>query len=130
MRLLSDSATTVLHIHIPAGEKLTKEAVDDSLRQVCRYVPNHGLAVCASWLLDPALAMVAEPSSNIVLFMQRFAKFPVPFETPQIFERVFGFTATEEDIPHWKATTTLQKSIQQALSEGVVFRTMGGYLLL
>ncbi len=128
LRLLADSATDVLHIHIPAGEKLSKQAVDDSLLQVPRYFPNHSLAVCASWLLDPALLSVAEPSSNIVLFMQRFSKFPVPFTTPQIFERVFGFTATEDDIPRWEATTTLQRSIQRALSEGVVFRTMGGYL--
>lgn len=130
LRLLADSATNVLHIHIPAGEKLSEQAVADSLLQAPRYFPNHSLAVCASWLLDPALLSVAEPSSNIVLFMQRFSKFPVPFETPQIFERVFGFTATEDDIPRWKATTTLQRSIQRALSEGVVFRTMGGYLLL
>lgn len=130
LRLLADSATNVLHIHIPAGEKLSEQAVADSLLQAPRYFPNHSLAVCTSWLLDPALLSVAEPSSNIVLFMQRFSKFPVPFQTPQIFERVFGFTATEDDIPRWKATTTLQRSIQRALSEGVVFRTMGGYLLL
>lgn len=130
LSLLADSQTEVLHMHIPSGEKLTKEVVDDSLLQAKTFFPTHSLAFCTSWLLDPALKQVAEPSSNIVCFMQRFSKFPVSFQTPQIFERVFGFTATEQDIPTWKATTSLQRSVQTALSLGVVFRTMGGYLLL
>lgn len=128
--LLADSQTEVLYLHIPQGERLSKELVDDSLNQARVRFPNHSLVVCSSWLLDPALARVTEPSSNIVQFMERFSKFPVPFQTPQMYERVFGFTATEQDIPLYKATTTLQRAVQSALSEGVTFRTMGGSLLL
>lgn len=130
LSLLADSQTKVLHMHIPSGDKLSREVVDDSLLQAKTFFPTHSLVFCTSWLIDPALKQVAEPSSNIVCFMQRFSKFPVPFQTPQIFERVFSFTATEQDIPAWKATTSLQRSVQTALSLGVVFRTMGGYVLL
>jgi hypothetical protein len=130
LHCIADATTEVLHLHIPAGERLIGNAVDASLTQAKAFFPAHRVAVCTSWLLDPALSLVADTESNIVQFMERFSKFPVPFQTPQIFERVFGFTATAEDIPQWKATTTLQRSIQRALCEGVTFRTMGGYFLL
>lgn len=130
VQCIADSSTEVLHLHIPSGERLCPDAVEAALSQARIRFPAYSVAACTSWLLDPALKQIAGPTSNIVGFMQRFSKFPVPLQTPQIFERVFGFTATEDDIPRWKATTTLQRSIQQALSEGVVFRTMGGYFLL
>ncbi|NLE16121.1 MAG: DUF5596 domain-containing protein [Spirochaetales bacterium] len=130
LHTLADSTTEVLHLHIPAGERLSRDAVDASLELAKAYFPEHRVVACTSWLLDPALSQVADAESNIVQFMERFSKFPVPFQTPQLFERVFSFTATREEIPHWKTVTTLQSAVQRALSEGVTFRTMGGYLLL
>jgi hypothetical protein len=89
---------------------------------------NPTLLVCDSWLLDPKLSSVLPSESNICHFMQRFQKFPVSFTTPQIYERVFGFGATRDDILAWKCTTSLQKKVQAHIKDGGIFRTMGGYI--
>ncbi|MBI9095490.1 MAG: DUF5596 domain-containing protein [Sphaerochaeta sp.] len=119
--------TLVLFVHIPEGEPLTPSLVDASFSLAqARYNPT--LFVCDSWLLDPELSLVLPPESNICHFMQRFRKFPVSFTTPQIYERVFGFGATQADIEAWGCTTSLQKKVQAHIIGGGIFRTMGGYI--
>jgi len=119
--------TLVLSVHIPEGEPLTPSLLDSSFSLAqTRYNPT--LFVCDSWLLDPELSKVLPPESNICLFMQRFKKFPVSFTMPQIYERVFGFGATQSDIEAWECTTSLQKKVQAHILGGGIFRTMGGYI--
>ncbi|MGH0052340.1 MAG: acyltransferase domain-containing protein [Sphaerochaetaceae bacterium] len=117
-----------LHLHIPAGPPLFPSAVEDSLKQAKKHFPAIPLVACSSWLLDPALDEVTETESNINAFMHRFSKFPVAHEEPQIYERVFGFSFTEAEVLAFQATTTLQKKVQQAITAGIQFHTMGGYL--
>ncbi|WP_332446383.1 acyltransferase domain-containing protein [Sphaerochaeta sp.] len=128
LALLADTNTDALHIHISAGEKLSESVVESSLLQARKVFPAHRIFACNSWLLDPSLSLVAAKRSNLVLFMQRFSKFPVPFTTAQIFERVFAFNLKAEDVPAFPAKTSLQRNVQAALQQGSVFRTMGGYL--
>jgi len=92
------------------------------------YFPSISYVVCSSWLLDPALELVANQESNTRAFMHRFKKFPVMHAVPQIYERAFGFGMVEADVLSFKATTSLQKKVQQALKNGVKFHTTGGYL--
>lgn len=119
--------TLVLSVHIPEGEPLTPSLVDASF-SLAQEMYRPTLFVCDSWLLDPELSKVLPPESNICLFMQRFKKFPVSFSTPQIYERVFGFGATQSDIVAWECTTSLQKKVQAHILSGGIFRTMGGYI--
>ncbi|MCK9335889.1 MAG: hypothetical protein M0Q99_11335 [Candidatus Cloacimonetes bacterium] len=127
-RLIVDSETIVLHLHIPSGSPLTPSSVDESLAMAKRYFPSISFVVCSSWLLDPALDLVTSQESNTRDFMHRFKKFPVMHDVPQIYERVFGFGMVEDDVLSFKATTSLQRMVQQALKNGVKFHTTGGYL--
>ncbi len=122
--LLCDRETEILNVHIPKGVDFTPEAVSASLRGAAEHFPSSRLFVCTSWLLDPALGGVLDEASNIIRFMRRFSKFPVPFSVPQLYERVFGYGV--EEIRGLPATTGLQRAVQQAVEAGVVFRTMGG----
>ncbi len=125
---LADKNTEVVFIHIPAEGKLDKEAVDESLSKAKEQFPSHCLFFCVSWLLDPALLLVAPQESNIVSFMLRFAKFPVPFQEAQIFERVFAKGLTKEECMLVQPTSSLQANIQRELAKGTEFRTIGGFI--
>ncbi len=126
--LLCDRETEILNVHIPKGVDFTPEAVDASLRSAAEHFPSCRLFVCTSWLVDPALDAVLDEGSNIVRFMRRFSKFPVPFSVPQLYERVFGYGV--EEVMGLPATTRLQRAVQQAIEAGVVFRTMGGVVMV
>ncbi|GMA94223.1 hypothetical protein GCM10025881_10470 [Pseudolysinimonas kribbensis] len=64
--------------HIPEVGPLTPESVDDAFRQAVaffgRHFADHPTTVlhCSSWLLDPQLAEVLAPESNMVRFQQRW----------------------------------------------------------
>lgn len=128
LTLFCDSETDVLNIHIPKGAPLGPDDVDTSFGRAQRMFPACPLMVCTSWLLDPALKTVASEQSNIVRFMERFAKVGVTFSSPQLYERVFGHGYGIEEVLAHPADTSLQSRVQAALREGVVFRTMGGYV--
>ena len=117
----------VIRIHIPKGESFSKEKVDDSLVMARQRYPKAHF-ICDSWLLDPMLDEVLEEQSNCVQFMRRFKKFPLSQGTPQIYERVFGFGATREDILQWNCTTRLQQRVQTLVRQGRQFHTTGGIL--
>lgn len=127
LKLICTQDTPALSVHIPEGEALTPSAVDESL-SLAQAMFKPTLFVCDSWLLDPELTSVLPAQGNIIHFMERFRKFPVAFTTAQIYERVFGFGATETDILAWECTTSLQKKVQAHVRNGGVFRTMGGYI--
>ena len=127
--LVLDNTTEVLNVHIPKGGNFSDASVSESFAQAESFFPSHLFCVCTSWLLDPALEKVADQNSNIVLFMKRFAKYPVSYERPQIFERVFGFGFDEEMVKAYDCKTSLQKNVQQAMREGTIFRTTGGFTL-
>ena len=128
LHLVADTETVVLHLHIPSGSPLTPSSIDESLAMANTYFPLISFIVCSSWLLDPALDLVTSQESNTRDFMHRFKKFPVMHDVPQIYERVFGFGMVEDDVLSFKATTSLQRMVQQALKNGVKFHTTGGYL--
>ena len=127
LQRFADRQSEVVFIHIPEDGKLDNQAVDESLSLAGEQFPTHSLFFCVSWLLDPALLLVAPSDSNIVSFMQRFEKFPVPFQQAQIFERVFGKGLSEEECMRMHPHTSLQKNIQEELAKGCVFRTIGGF---
>ena len=124
---VADSETVVLHLHIPSGSPLTPSSVDESLAMAKIYFPSISFVVCSSWLLDPALELVANQEGNTRAFMHRFRKFPVMHDVPQIYERVFGFGLGETEVLAYNATSNLQRRVQQSLINGIKFHTTGGY---
>jgi hypothetical protein len=123
-----DEQSRVLFVHIPALGPLCPHLVEESLRKSEAFFGKGWAYICTSWLLDPALEDVVDSASNIRSFNRRFSKLPVFFEAPQLFERVF-FCNDEASVLSADATTSLQKNVQKALQNGVVFRTMGGFFL-
>ncbi|MFC4242502.1 acyltransferase domain-containing protein [Gryllotalpicola reticulitermitis] len=68
----------MLSTHIPESGPLTPAAVDDAFRQAAAFFAEHFPDYptqsfhCGSWLLDPQLADVLKPDSNMVRFQQRW----------------------------------------------------------
>lgn len=119
---LMDADSSVLDVHIPAGEKMDYAACIDSFRQANEFYPRYfpeqkycGFT-CASWLLDPNLQNILPADSNIVRFQKEFYLIPVLSNEGQTFERVFNCTPEERSIA--PAKTSLQRAILQYLSDG------------
>ncbi len=129
LSLVLDSRTEVCYLHIPEASDLSPDAVDNALDLRRAFFPDQEIFVCISWLVDPALALVADRGSNIVSFMNRFAKFTVPFVVPQLYERVFGPGLDSEGVLASEGRTSLQRRVQQAIKDGIQFRTTGGYVV-
>ncbi len=68
----------LLSVHIPATGPLTPESVDDSLRRAWAFFAEHFADLrihafhCDSWLLDPQIAAVLSPESNMAKFQRRW----------------------------------------------------------
>lgn len=85
---LPGPARWIIGVHIPASGPLTPEAVDAALDQATAFFPHRfpeladGLPAgvpavghefrCSSWLLNPALAQIAGPGSNLARFSARW----------------------------------------------------------
>ena len=67
-----DRGDGVLAVHIPESGPLTPAACDASFARAREVFPEHQIASCHSWLLDPALLDVLPADSNIARFQGRF----------------------------------------------------------
>ncbi len=121
--------TTILEIHIPAGEPLSPEKVKASLKEAppffedCfgqRYLDFH----CHSWLLSPALTQLLPPESAILQFQRLFDIYAEDFSFAQAEERVFGAILPEPAA--YPENTSLQRNLKNFLLAGnKVGRGMG-----
>lgn len=126
----------LLGVHIPPGAPLTPEACDDSFARARPFFDRHvpggpwRIASCGSWLLDPQLAGMLPPTSNIVRFQRRFT--PVPDRAWPGDEDVlrFVFGNPRADVASLTPTTTLERAIVDHLHAGGHFRTCAGWLHL
>jgi hypothetical protein len=110
-RLQFEQRQTCLGVHIPEeGGPLTPAAVDASLARARDLFPDYAEACCTSWLLDPQLAELLPPTSNIVQFQRRFEP---TGETGPNDARVleFVFHTLELDLDRLPQRTTLERAI-------------------
>jgi hypothetical protein len=117
-----------LNIHIPEGGTLTPAAVDASLARGRELFPQHAEARCSSWLLDPQLALLLPPGSNIVSFQRRFEPIANEGVEPRVLEYVFH--AFEPDLERLPRDTTLQRAIVDHLRGGGHLHRVTGTLAL
>ncbi|HEY5223848.1 MAG TPA: acyltransferase domain-containing protein [Microbacteriaceae bacterium] len=110
--------------HIPESGHLTPESVDDSFRQAVAFFAERfsdyptRLFHCGSWLLDPQLADVLKPESNMVKFQKRWALEgePTPADADAIF---FVFRRRNGvDRSTLPRETSLQRAILDKLDTG------------
>lgn len=129
---LFDEYSTVVHIHIPWGDKLTREGCVQSLKMAkefyARYFPEQSFPAfrTATWLLDRELGKVLPATSNIVSFGRLFHPLASRVGNDnQLLERVFNAGSWQE----CKATNSLQKSILEHHRSGGKFRLTAGFIL-
>lgn len=130
--LLLTQGQPVVNLHIPRCGPLTPQAVDISLASAREFFamqkfPFH-IGVCDSWLLDPALAHIAAPGSNIYQFMQRFFKYPVGNDSSAI-DYLFEHGMNDPASLVAQGKNSLQKSVGAYLLSGGRLHDTGGFLL-
>lgn len=115
--------TTVLNVHIPAGEPLDIGEVRASMDWAPEFFRKYfqktcGLFVCHSWLLSPQLKELLQENSRIIQFQNLFCVYEVDQER-QAEERVFGHL--EENPEAYPEGTSLQKKMKASLLAGKRF---------
>ena len=119
-------------IHIPRGAKLTDDVMNKSFREafkimVERYPDyNPKMVHCSSWLVDPKLAEILGPTSNIAHFISRFMKYPIKSGGKELFG--FAFPSgidSYEDLPE---DTSLQRKLKKLYLDGGFIHAHAGFV--
>ncbi|MGN7360525.1 acyltransferase domain-containing protein [Paenibacillus sp. SAF-054] len=107
----------VLNVHIPSGEPLYPEQVEDSFERArCFFRGITPIFMCHSWLLFPKLAEVLPPDSNIVLFQKHFRIYHEDPDAREAEQRIFN--RLEADITKYEECSSLQRSAKAYLMAG------------
>ena len=111
------AGTSVLNVHIPAGEKMDFEECKKSFGQAEQFFgDSYEAYVCDSWLLSPVLKELLPESSNIVRFQNLFEVVNVHHRFPQAEQRIFQ--DIREDKENYPENTSLQKKAKQYILSG------------
>ena len=125
----------VVQLHIPSGEKLSEEAVDESLAQMRvflkTYYPDYQYTVfaCSSWLLDPALETLLGSDSNIVRFSKRFHPLTRKIHGTSALYFIWGLANADGDLSQLPANSRLEKALKQHYLAGKAVYEVNGYIL-
>lgn len=132
---LFDSKPIFIEMHIPAGGKLTAEAIDSSLAEAKSIIPvlypetvGKPLVFCvSSWLLSPELPELLPPESNILAFRDRFQIFDQWPAEKDFFNFLYGLAKPipYEDLPE---DTHLRRSVKKMLLDGRTLHSAAGAL--
>lgn len=115
----------VLAVHIPESGALTPAACDASFARAREVFPDHEVASCDSWLLDPALADVLPADSNIVRFQRRFELTGEGGDANAAVLR-FVFHTFDPDLDKLEATTTLERALLERMRAAGRWRSPTG----
>lgn len=85
---------TVLFVHVPGSEPLTEEACNASYLSALDFFGKHFkmdklVCFCYSWLLQPWVAEILSPTSNIVKFQKTFKLIETIQSIPHTFRFIF-----------------------------------------
>ncbi len=123
----------VLEIHIPEGEKLTKEDCESSITQAkeffAKYFPNFKYSVftCHSWLLDDTLKEFLPSSSNILQFGDMFDKVEKD-SSYALIKYLFPFDTTVENLKYRYPVSSFASAVQKAVLKGKKFYEVLGVI--
>lgn len=122
--LQRDGDEWVLSTHIPGTGPLTRASVDDSFRQARTFFATHFGDYpttdfhCSSWLLDPELAAVLPPESNMVHFQRRWRLYGEPMRADADALFFTFYRRGDVDLDALPRRTTLQRAIADRLRAG------------
>ena len=121
-----------VEVHVAGGSRLLPEECADAYRQALEFFPKHypnanfkGFTIW-SWLLDPNLAAILPPESNIVRFQRDFHQLPVCANEAQAYDLVFGDSKVDPTKFHCR--TKLQEAIADYVRSGGRLRSAGGII--
>ena len=121
-----DHGDGVLDIHIPeTGVPLDPVACDVSFVRAREVYPDQDTAQCTSRLLDPRLAEVLPPTSNIVRFQRRFELHGEGTEANDDVLK-FVFHTYEQDLDRFTPRTTLERGLVEHMRLGGIWRAPTG----
>jgi hypothetical protein len=112
----------MLDTHIPGGGGMTPERCADTMRQALEFFPRYfpdrpfvGFA-CGSWILNPQLAEIYTPDSNMVKWQRELYLYPIPSGSRSGVTFVFG----TDDIDPKTAPrdTSLRRALLEHLDAG------------
>ena len=125
--LNEENNTKEVHIHIPAGAKLTPEALGDTFEKerifMREYLPDWAdlTHACGSWMMSPKLKEMLPPESRILYFQSLF---DVKEYTPTlrwVMEFVFKLEVFQQkDFPleELREETSLQRAMKKYILNG------------
>ncbi len=114
----------VISTHIPATGPLTPASVDDSFRWARGFFADHFADYpttdfhCSSWLLDPELAVVLPPESNLARFQQRWRLYGEAMRGDDDVLFFTFFRRGDVDVATLPRDTTLQRAIVDRIQAG------------
>ncbi|MFH0920206.1 MAG: acyltransferase domain-containing protein, partial [Fibrobacterota bacterium] len=123
----------VLDVHIPEGGALTVDVCRESLERALEFYgfyfrgEHYRGFLCVSWLLDPVLADLLRPESNIIKFQNQFYCFPVPDAHTEAIWRVFGTETL--DLATAPRDNSIRRAMLAHLEKGGTFKDGGGFIL-
>lgn len=111
------AGTSVLNVHIPAGERMDYEECLKSFEQAEGFFGDtYEAYICDSWLLSPTLKEFLPEESNIVRFQNLFEIIQVHYKFPQAEQRIFQ--DIREDKENYPEVTTLQREAKKYILTG------------
>lgn len=122
----------IFDVHIPSGGHMTLASCRESMQQALdffpRYFPDTHCAgfACGSWILNPQLAQIYRPDSNIVLWQRELYLYPIPSGDRS--GLVFVFGKDEIDIQSAPRDTSLRRALLDHMAIGG--RLIGGGMFI
>ena len=123
---------TILDVHIPSGGHMTLASCRESMQQALNFFPRYfPTAHCAgfargSWILNPQIAQIYRPDSNIVLWQRELYLYPIP--SGDLSGLVFVFGKDEIDLKTAPRDTSLRRALLDHMAVGG--RLIGGGMFI
>lgn len=121
----------ILSIHIPKGTRIDRESCEETYRQAIAFFQKHypekeiSMFYCRSWLMDPALADILPPTSNILSFQSWFRKYPSKSTGKEVFNFVHPLPFSSfDELPE---RTTLERGLKRRYLENHPIYVYAGY---
>ncbi|MBQ7076492.1 MAG: hypothetical protein IJM94_06800 [Clostridia bacterium] len=121
----------VIDVHIPRGDSLTKEIVDDAFLKAeqffKKYFPQFEFDyyTCHSWMLDDTLYKFLNKESNIIKFKEMWQP-RVKLKMDSILFFVFPDYGTRENLVNYNPASSFAKKVKEyALSGGEFYNVLG-----
>ena len=118
----------ILEVHIPGGGQMTPDSCRASMQQALEFFPRYfpeqnfvGFA-CGSWILNPQLAQIYRPDSNMVLWQRELYLYPIPSGDRS--GLVFVFGKDDIDLDTAPRDTSLRRALLDHMAAGG--RLIGG----